>query len=106
MTNHAAIRSRAGCIETTVNEIAALLGRTLIVVAHPDDEVIGCGALLQRIREPGMVFCTDGAPRPSKWWQQFGSREAYARLRRAEAREALGHAGVRNLEFLCDDRSQ
>jgi N-acetylglucosamine malate deacetylase 2 len=89
-----------------VNEIAELLGRTLVVVAHPDDEVIGCGALLQRMREPVVVFCTDGAPRQSKWWQHYQSREAYSRLRRDEARQALSHAAVRDLEFLCDQHRE
>ncbi|MCI0348134.1 MAG: PIG-L family deacetylase [Acidobacteriales bacterium] len=89
-----------------VHEIAQLLGRTLVIVAHPDDEVIGCGALLQRMSEPVVVFCTDGAPRPAQWWQNYGSREAYSRLRRTEAREALGCAGVRSVEFLADDRSE
>lgn len=86
--------------------IEELLGRTLVVVAHPDDEVIACGALLQRMREPFVVFATDGAPRAAKWWQKYKSREAYAALRRLEAGAALSHAGVRQFEFLCDGRSQ
>lgn len=103
---YAAIRSRAACIESTVNEVEQLLGRTLVVVAHPDDEVIGCGALLQRMREPVVVFCTDGAPRNPKWWQQYGSRAAYARLRRNEAQKALSEVRLKNLEFLADDRGE
>lgn len=86
--------------------LTEILGRTLIVVAHPDDEVIGCGALLQRMREPIVVFSTDGAPRLAKWWQKYGSREAYARLRRNEAQAALAHAGVRKIEFLSDSLSE
>ena len=39
-----------------------LLGRTLVLVAHPDDECIAFGALLQRIREPLVVFATNGSP--------------------------------------------
>ncbi len=80
-----------------------LLGRTLIIVAHPDDEAVGCGSLLQRMREPVVVFCTDGAPRDRYFWEKFGSREEYARIRREEARRALSHVGVIGIEFLPPD---
>lgn len=42
--------------------IRPLLGKTLVLVAHPDDETGGCSALLQRVREPIVVFATSGAP--------------------------------------------
>lgn len=87
-------------------DINELMGRTLVVVAHPDDEAIGCGALLQRMRDPLVVFATDGAPRQEKWWQKYGSRETYADLRRGEARQALSEVGVSGPDFLCDDHSQ
>lgn len=77
-----------------------LLGRTMIIVAHTDDEAVGCGSLLQRMREPVVVFCTDGAPRDRYFWEKFGSREEYARIRREEARRALSHVGVIGIEFL------
>ncbi|HSB76537.1 MAG TPA: PIG-L family deacetylase [Terriglobales bacterium] len=83
-----------------MDALAPLLGRTLVLVAHPDDEAVGCGALLQRLREPVVVFATDGAPRDAYFWEKWGSREAYAQLRREEARSALGLAGVRHIEFL------
>jgi LmbE family N-acetylglucosaminyl deacetylase len=83
-----------------MESLAPLLGRTLVIVAHPDDEAVGCGALLQRIREPIVLFCTDGAPRDPYFWNKFGSREAYAALRREEARRALGHVRVSRIEFL------
>jgi len=83
-----------------------LLGRTLVVVAHPDDEAIGCGVLLQRMRDPLVVFATDGAPRETQWWQKYGSRQAYADLRRQEARQALSDVGASGPEFLCDGYSQ
>src|SRR5215472_15200110 len=70
--------------------LGPLLRRTLVLVAHPDDEVIGCGALLQRMQEGAVVFCTDGAPYDDFFWRRYGSREAYARLRQGEARRALG----------------
>lgn len=80
--------------------LAPLLGRTLVIVPHPDDEAVGCGALLQRMREPMVLFCTDGAPRDRFFWQKFESRENYARLRREEAQRAVAHAGVPRIEFL------
>lgn len=69
--------------------LGPLLGRTLVLVAHPDDEVIGCGALLQRMKEGAVVFCTDGAPYDDYFWKRYGSREQYARLRQEEARRAM-----------------
>jgi LmbE family N-acetylglucosaminyl deacetylase len=83
-----------------MDALAPLLGKTLVLVAHPDDEAVGCGALLQRMREPVVVFATDGAPHDPYFWEKYGSREAYAEMRRQEARAALGLAGVRQVEFL------
>jgi LmbE family N-acetylglucosaminyl deacetylase len=83
-----------------MEELRPLLGRTLVIIAHPDDEAVGCGALLQRMREPLVLFCTDGAPRDRYFWDKFGSREAYAQTRRQEARSALSKVGVMQVEFL------
>ena len=33
-----------------------------IVIAHPDDEAIACGALMSRLRNVNVVFVTDGSP--------------------------------------------
>jgi N-acetylglucosamine malate deacetylase 2 len=82
-------------------DLQALLGRTLVLVAHPDDEAAGCGVLLQRVSHPVVVFATDGAPRDDYFWRRFGSRQAYAETRRGEARDALGLIGVRQFEFLA-----
>ncbi len=80
--------------------LAPLLGRTLVIVAHPDDEAVACGALLQRVREPHVLFCTDGAPLDSFFWKVHGSREAYSQLRQREARVANSMVGVSDVEFL------
>jgi LmbE family N-acetylglucosaminyl deacetylase len=85
-----------------VSLLPQLLGRTLLIVAHPDDECIAYGTLLQRMREPYVVYATDGAPRDSYFWQKYGSRAEYAILRQQEARMALACAGVQNVEFLAD----
>jgi LmbE family N-acetylglucosaminyl deacetylase len=86
----------------SVRDITSLLGRTLVLVAHPDDETVGCGALLQRMREPVVAFCTDGAPRDDYFWKKYGSRLHYARVRQEEARRALSSIGVTEIEFLAD----
>jgi LmbE family N-acetylglucosaminyl deacetylase len=52
------------------------------------------------MKEPVVVFATDGAPHDQYFWEKAGSREAYADLRRQEARASLGLAGVRHIEFL------
>lgn len=80
--------------------LGPLLGRTLVVVAHPDDESIACGGLLQRMNAPCVVFCTDGAPEDEYFWGKYGSREAYTNVRELEARAALDAVGVRSVEFL------
>jgi len=82
--------------------IDELLGRTLVLVAHPDDECIAFGALLQRMREPIVVFATSGSPQDPYFWQQYGSREAYAGLRRKEAFASMHAAGVKDVVFLPD----
>ena len=83
-----------------MDPLAPLLNRTLVVVAHPDDEAVACAALLQRVREPYVLFCTDGGPLDPWFWNRYGSREAYSLLRQKEAREALDQVGVTEVEFL------
>lgn len=80
--------------------IGQLLGRTLVLVAHPDDEAVGCGALLQRMCEPAVVFLTDGSPEDSYFWGRFGSRQHYADVREQEARLALAAVRVTSVEFI------
>jgi LmbE family N-acetylglucosaminyl deacetylase len=81
-----------------------LAQRTLLLVAHPDDDVLGCGILLQRIQEPFIVFCTDGAPRACEYWARYGSRERYAEVRRQEARSALAAIGIQHAVFLPESK--
>ncbi len=82
--------------------IDELLQRTLVLVAHPDDECIAFGALLQRIEHPLMVFATSGSPQDPYFWKKYGSRQAYAALRRQETMESMRAAGVQDVLFLSD----
>jgi len=77
-----------------MEQLRPLLGTTLVLVAHPDDEVIACGALMQKMQRAVVVFATDGAPRDEAFWKAYGSRQAYADVRRQEARRALKIVGA------------
>lgn len=70
--------------------------RWLVVVAHPDDEVLGCGALLSRLADVEVVHVTDGAPRDGDDARRHGfdTPADYAAARWREARAALDLAGV------------
>jgi LmbE family N-acetylglucosaminyl deacetylase len=70
--------------------------RILVVAAHPDDETIGCGALLARSGDAHVVHLTDGAPRdraliPLRWRKD---REGYRKTRRREVERSLALANV------------
>lgn len=81
--------------------IDTLLGTTAILVAHPDDESIAFGGVLQRIKQPYVLFTTDGAPRKESFWKPYRSRDDYASVRRQEASEALNFVKAPIL-FLSD----
>ncbi len=82
---------------------AELTGRVLVLVAHADDECVGYGALLQKMREAVVVIATDGAPRDEFFWGRYGSRERYAAVRREEARRAAQVVGIRELVLLAEE---
>jgi N-acetylglucosamine malate deacetylase 2 len=78
--------------------------RVLLVVAHPDDEVLFAGAQLSQCRELCIVHLTDGAPsNTAARGRGFSSRPEYAKARYRELHAALEiggiHADCRSLGF-------
>jgi N-acetylglucosamine malate deacetylase 2 len=72
-------------------------GRSIaVVVAHPDDETIGCGAMLERLQGVHVALTTNGAPSRPQFWQPkgFATAGAYASARRLGLELALTMARV------------
>lgn len=70
--------------------------RILVIAAHPDDETIGCGALLSRASDAFIAYLTDGVPndaalRPAPFRDDS---DAYRRTRKEEAESALSLVGI------------
>ncbi len=70
--------------------------RLLVVLAHPDDEVLALGGRLERLTEAHLITLTDGAPTDAADARHhgFSTLEAYRSARRRELAQALIHAGV------------
>jgi LmbE family N-acetylglucosaminyl deacetylase len=69
----------------------------MLIVAHQDDETIGCAFLLQRHASLHISFCTDGgSPRSRPVWRGLGMarRSEYVATRRREAYAALRSSGA------------
>jgi len=83
-------------LDAELADVASGRGTLLLVAAHPDDDVIGAGALLARARDVRVVYITDGAPRDGQdaWARGFPDPRAYAAARRREAEAALARAAI------------
>lgn len=71
-------------------------GDVAVIVAHPDDETIGCGAQLARLEGVHIITVTDGAPRRLKDARAHGCNTVaeYRELRIRELRKSLSEAAV------------
>jgi N-acetylglucosamine malate deacetylase 2 len=67
-----------------------------VIVAHPDDETIGCGAQLRRLDKVSVILVTNGAPRGGGDARAHGyaSVDSYAAARTRELCSAMALAGV------------
>ena len=69
--------------------------RYAVIVAHPDDEVIGAGGLISRLQNVTVLHVTDGVPGNGHIAEAgFALRSEYAKARRNECRSALALANV------------
>lgn len=70
--------------------------RTLVVVAHSDDETIGAGILLSRLPDARVLHLTNSAPRDERFIRDrfAGTREEYERTRRQELEAAMALIGI------------
>ena len=96
-------------IEAALASGAPIDAPAVVVVAHPDDETLGLGARLARLRNFVLIHLTDGAPRDMRDAQRegFSDRAEYAAARARELDHALDtlHAEPRaRLGYDCVDQ--
>lgn len=79
-----------------IGETSDPLPEMAVIVAHPDDESVGAGGLLLRLRKARFLYATDGAPRDleAAGVVGFATRQEYAAARRRERAAALALAGI------------
>jgi LmbE family N-acetylglucosaminyl deacetylase len=65
-------------------DLAQIMGRTLLLLPHSDDEC-NAAALLHHLSSPTLLFLTDSAPQDDYFWRHYGSRDLYELTRREES---------------------
>lgn len=78
--------------------------RVLVIVAHADDETLGCFSILSNpAHEVHVIHVTDSAPRDLAYARRagFSDRESYFAARQAETHAALRVAGVTLDRYRC-----
>ncbi len=67
----------------------------MIVVAHPDDEILGAAAAMTDFRRLTLVHVTDGAPSLTMAWKRgHPTRSSYSKARFQELHRALTHVQI------------
>ncbi len=86
----------AAVLDGLAGDRGVAMPRVLVVMAHPDDEVLAVGGRMERMGECRFLCATDGAPGDGRDARAhgFGSLEAYRAARRGELEAALGMAGL------------
>jgi LmbE family N-acetylglucosaminyl deacetylase len=84
--------------------------RCSVIVAHPDDEIVGAGCLISKLVDVTVLHITDGAPCDMHDAKAAGFRDRadFAEARKQECLAALAIANVpedRVVDFAISDRS-
>lgn len=75
-----------------------------VLVAHPDDEIIGMGGRISALKTLTLIHATDGAPKgPAKLQQNFRDEDVYSSKRFAEVDQALDLVGARPIRHVRYD---
>jgi LmbE family N-acetylglucosaminyl deacetylase len=101
-TSHKSTTEESSRVETRTLPAQLAAGVSIdepiaVIVAHPDDETLGLGARLDKLRNWRLVHLSDGAPRDMRDATRagFSERCEYAQARRQELDAALRVLGAK-----------